>query len=58
MNESTAVTLKPELVEELLKAVKNPNDLFGPLESCRSLACSDAYPPAHRTRVRVSFTRM
>jgi putative transposase len=30
MNESTAVTLKPELVEELLKAVKNPNDLFGP----------------------------
>src|SRR5258708_29963729 len=30
MNESTAVTLKPELVEELLKAVQNPNDLFGP----------------------------
>jgi putative transposase len=30
MNESTAVTLKPELVEELLKAVRNPNDLFGP----------------------------
>jgi putative transposase len=30
MNESTAVTLKPELVEELLKAVRNPNELFGP----------------------------
>jgi len=30
MNESTAVTLKPELVEELLKAAKTPNDLFGP----------------------------
>lgn len=30
MNESTAVALKPELVEELLKAVRNPNDLFGP----------------------------
>jgi len=30
MNESTAVTLKPELVEELLKAVRTPNDLFGP----------------------------
>jgi len=30
MNESTAVTLRPELVEELLKAVRNPNDLFGP----------------------------
>ena len=30
MNESTAVTLRPELVEELLKAVKNPNDLVGP----------------------------
>jgi putative transposase len=29
MNDSTAVTLKPELVEELLKAVKSPNDLFG-----------------------------
>jgi putative transposase len=29
MNESTAVTLKPELLEELLKLVKNPNDLFG-----------------------------
>jgi len=30
MNESTAVTLKQELVEELLKLVKNPQDLFGP----------------------------
>jgi len=30
MDESTAVTLKPELVEELLKAVRNPQDLFGP----------------------------
>jgi putative transposase len=30
MNESTAVTLKPELVEELLKLAKNPADLFGP----------------------------
>ena len=30
MNDSTAVTLKPELVEELLKAVKSPGDLFGP----------------------------
>jgi transposase-like protein len=30
MNESTAVALKPELVEELLKAVRNPNDLFAP----------------------------
>jgi transposase-like protein len=29
MNDSTAVTLKPELVEELLKAIKSPNDLFG-----------------------------
>jgi putative transposase len=29
MNDSTAVTLKPELVEELLKAVKSPDDLFG-----------------------------
>jgi putative transposase len=30
MNDSTAVTVKPELLEELLKAVKSPNDLFGP----------------------------
>jgi putative transposase len=30
MNESTAVALKPELVEELLKLAKNPDDLFGP----------------------------
>ena len=29
MNDSTAVTVKPELLEELLKAVKSPNDLFG-----------------------------
>jgi putative transposase len=29
MNDSTAVTLKPELVEELLRAIKSPNDLFG-----------------------------
>jgi putative transposase len=29
MNDSTAVTLKPELVEELLKAIKSPGDLFG-----------------------------
>src|SRR5258707_15432633 len=28
--DSTAVTLKPELVEELLKLTKNPQDLFGP----------------------------
>jgi putative transposase len=28
--DSTAVTLKPELVEELLKLAKNPQDLFGP----------------------------
>jgi putative transposase len=30
MNDPTAVTLKPELVDELLRAVKSPNDLFGP----------------------------
>ncbi len=30
MNDSTAVTLKPELVEELLKLAKDPGDLFGP----------------------------
>jgi|SRR5579884_54678 len=30
MNDSTAVTLKPELVEELLKAAGSPKDLFGP----------------------------
>jgi putative transposase len=30
MTESTAVTLKPELVEELLKLARNPADLFGP----------------------------
>ena len=30
MYDSTAVTLKPELVEELLKAVRSPQDLFGP----------------------------
>jgi putative transposase len=30
MTDSTAVTLKPELVEELMKAVRNPDDLFGP----------------------------
>lgn len=29
MDESTAVTLKPELVEELLKVVRSPEDLFG-----------------------------
>jgi putative transposase len=29
MNDSTAVTLKPELIEELLKLTKNPGDLFG-----------------------------
>ncbi len=28
--ESTAATLKPELLEELLKLSKNPQDLFGP----------------------------
>jgi putative transposase len=30
MDESTAVTLRPELVEELMKVAKNPQDLFGP----------------------------
>src|ERR1700729_1253359 len=30
MSDSTAVTLKPELVEELLKMVRNPQELFGP----------------------------
>ena len=30
MDDSTAVTLKPELVEELMKAVRSPADLFGP----------------------------
>jgi putative transposase len=30
MSDSTAVTLKPELVEELMKMVRNPQDLFGP----------------------------
>src|SRR5580698_3583663 len=29
MNDSTAVTLKPELIEELLKLTKSPGDLFG-----------------------------
>lgn len=28
--ESTAVTLKPELVEELMKCIRSPQDLFGP----------------------------
>ena len=28
--ESTAVTLKPELIEELMKLTKSPADLFGP----------------------------
>lgn len=28
--ESTAVTLKPELVEELVKCLRSPEDLFGP----------------------------
>ena len=28
--ESTAVTLKPELIEELLKLTKSSADLFGP----------------------------
>jgi putative transposase len=28
--ESTAVTLKPELVEELLKCIRSPEDMFGP----------------------------
>src|ERR1700681_1582563 len=30
MDDSTAVTLKPELVEELMRAAKSPDDLFGP----------------------------
>lgn len=30
MDDSTAVTLKPELVEELMKAARSPQDLFGP----------------------------
>jgi len=30
MDDSTAVTLKPELVEELVKVAKSPQDLFGP----------------------------
>jgi putative transposase len=30
MSDSTAVTLKPELVEELMKAVRSPQELFGP----------------------------
>jgi putative transposase len=30
MTDSTAVTLKPELVEELLKLIREPKDLFGP----------------------------
>jgi putative transposase len=30
MNDSTAVTLKPELVEELMKVVRSPQELFGP----------------------------
>src|SRR6516164_5347841 len=30
MDDSTAVTLKPELVEELMKLVKSPEALFGP----------------------------
>jgi hypothetical protein len=29
MNESTALTLKPELIDELLKLTKSPGDLFG-----------------------------
>jgi putative transposase len=28
--DSTAVTLKPELVEELMKCVRSPEDMFGP----------------------------
>ena len=28
--ESTAVTLKPELVEELMKCIRSPGDMFGP----------------------------
>jgi putative transposase len=28
--ESTAVTLKPELVEELMKCIRSPEDMFGP----------------------------
>jgi putative transposase len=28
--ESTAVTLKPELVEELMKCIRSPQDMFGP----------------------------
>ena len=30
MNDSTAVTLKPELVEELMKCIRSPEDIFGP----------------------------
>jgi transposase-like protein len=30
MDDSTAVTLRPELVEELMRAVKSPEDVFGP----------------------------
>jgi putative transposase len=30
MSDSTAVALKPELVAELMKLVRNPQDLFGP----------------------------
>ena len=30
MDDSTAITLKPELVEELMRAAKSPQDLFGP----------------------------
>ncbi len=30
MTDSTAVTLKPELVDELLKLIREPKDLFGP----------------------------
>jgi putative transposase len=30
MDDSTAITLKPELVEELMRVAKSPHDLFGP----------------------------
>jgi putative transposase len=30
MDDSTAITLKPELVEELMRAAKSPEELFGP----------------------------
>jgi hypothetical protein len=31
MTDSTAITVKPELVEELLKLIREPKDLFGPV---------------------------